>query len=55
MKYHQMSTQELVDHFKTDPKLGLTQKEANERLAKNGKNELEKPKKRHIILKFWPT
>ena len=53
MKYHQMSTQELVDHFKTDPKLGLTQKEANERLAKNGKNELEKPKKRHIILRFF--
>jgi Ca2+-transporting ATPase len=53
MKYHQMSTQELVNQFKTNPKTGLTQQEANERLLKHGKNELEKPKKRNIFLRFF--
>ncbi|MGI6787732.1 MAG: cation-translocating P-type ATPase [Acholeplasmataceae bacterium] len=52
MKFHQMSTEELVKHFKTDIKNGLTQAEANKRLAEHGKNELEKPKKRSLLLRF---
>ncbi len=53
MKFHQMTTEDLIKHFNTDLKKGLTQQEANERLTQNGKNELEKPKKRPLILRFF--
>lgn len=53
MKYHQMSKEELVNHFNSDLKVGLTQVEVNKRINENGKNELEKGKKRSLFLRFF--
>ena len=53
MRYHQISKEELITQLNTNLEQGLSQSEANLRLEIDGKNELEKPKKRALILRFF--
>ncbi|WP_348735794.1 cation-transporting P-type ATPase [Spiroplasma endosymbiont of Ammophila pubescens] len=46
------SDKELEQEFKSNLNVGLSSKQAKERLVKNGKNELLKPKNKHWILIF---
>ncbi|WP_290123738.1 cation-transporting P-type ATPase [Paucilactobacillus hokkaidonensis] len=44
-QWWQMSSAEIADTLKTDPEEGLSRAEAQERLTKNGRNELTAKKK----------
>ncbi|WP_237237970.1 cation-transporting P-type ATPase [Spiroplasma citri] len=46
------SDKELEQEFRSNLNVGLSSKQAKERLIKNGKNELPKPKNKHWILIF---
>ncbi|MFA6624686.1 MAG: calcium-translocating P-type ATPase, PMCA-type [Bacilli bacterium] len=46
------SVPEVVEHFKTDPENGLTEKEAQNRLETYGQNKLEEAKKVPFIIKL---
>ena len=50
-KIKQMSVDDALDHFSSDPKQGLSEDEAKKRLEKYGKNKIEEEKK-SPILKF---
>jgi magnesium-transporting ATPase (P-type) len=41
-KYHKMDVKEVIKQLNSNSDRGLTQKDAEERLAKDGPNELEK-------------
>lgn len=47
-KYHKKEASEVIKELETDPKVGLTQKEAEKRIEKYGLNELEKKEKESI-------
>jgi len=49
MKFYQTSIKEVVDYFQSKTNEGLTQEEANKRLARDGYNEFEKSKRNP----FW--
>lgn len=49
---YQLSVDETIKKFDTDKKLGLTNEEVLKRRELNGFNELDKAKKRNILLKF---
>ncbi|MBU1018052.1 cation-translocating P-type ATPase [Patescibacteria group bacterium] len=51
--FYQMSAQEVVAVLKTDPKNGLSEREAQQRFQKYGSNKLEEGKKRPIIFRFF--
>ncbi len=53
MKYYEMSSDTVIDKLKSHKSLGLTEKEAQKRLTKNGENTIETGKKRPIILRFF--
>ncbi|WP_233485598.1 cation-transporting P-type ATPase [Spiroplasma sp. ChiS] len=46
------SYKELEQEFRSNLNVGLSSKQTKERLIKNGKNELTKPKNKHWILIF---
>ncbi|BAP85402.1 cation-transporting ATPase [Paucilactobacillus hokkaidonensis JCM 18461] len=48
-QWWQMSSAEIADTLKTDPEEGLSRAEAQERLTKNGRNELTAKKKSNFI------
>lgn len=50
--YYQKEALEVIKEFKTSADKGLTQKEAQKRLAEFGKNVIRKEKKKPLILKF---
>ena len=52
MKFYQTSIKEVVDYFQSKTNEGLTQEEANKRLARDGYNEFEKSKKKSFLEKF---
>jgi len=52
MKFYNVSAKEAVESLATSDS-GLTPEEASKRLAEYGRNELDKGKKRNIILKFF--
>ena len=53
MKYHQMSKEEVINHFESNFEVGLSQVEVNKRIGEHGKNELEQTKKRSLFLRFF--
>ena len=53
MKYHQMSKEQVIDHFESNFEVGLSQVEVNKRIGEHGKNELEQTKKRSLFLRFF--
>jgi len=52
MRFYDVETKEVFSSVETTEK-GLSAAQAKERLARDGKNELEEAKKRNIILKFF--
>ena len=48
-----MTVEEAVKKFQTDPKKGLSQKEAEKRRQQYGSNKLEKGKRRPMIFRFF--
>lgn len=53
MQFHQLDKETIIKDLKTTVEQGLSQIEVNQRLDKYGLNELEKPKKRSLLLKFF--
>ncbi len=53
MGYHQLEKETVIKELETDISSGLSQKEVNIRIEKYGLNELEKPKQRSLLLKFF--
>lgn len=51
--FYQMSVEESIVNLNTNPKKGLSPKEAEKRLAKYGPNKLHEGKKSPVILKFF--
>ncbi|NDV46398.1 calcium-translocating P-type ATPase, PMCA-type [Paludibacter sp. 221] len=52
-KFYNYSPEQTEQHFKTSIHSGLSNKEAKERLQKNGYNEFEKKKHKSLIAKFF--
>lgn len=53
MNYYEMSPYAVIDILKSHKDRGLTEKEAQKRLIKNGENVIESKKKRPVILRFF--
>ena len=53
MEYHKLEKEVVMKELETNISSGLSQKEVNIRIEKYGLNELEKPKQRSLILKFF--
>ena len=53
MKYHELTIKETARQLKTDIKCGLTEKEAQKRLAKYGKNVIKEKKKKSVIRRYF--
>ena len=51
--FYNLSAEEVEQHFKTNINLGLSGKEVNERLLKNGYNEFAKKKHRSLVSRFF--
>lgn len=52
MKFFRMSTEEVAKELNSNLDNGLTTAEAQERLEKNGKNELKEKKKKSLLVRF---
>lgn len=52
MQYCNLSAAQTAQHFESDIKNGLSEKEAQKRLIKNGRNELEREKRPNILLRL---
>ena len=51
--FYQISVETAVSRLKTDPKKGLTEREAESRLEEHGPNKLKEGKSRPIIFRFF--
>lgn len=51
--FYQMTVEEAVNQLKTDPKKGLSEKEAEKRLKEQGPNKLEEGKRRPMLFRFF--
>lgn len=51
--FYQLSIEESLKQLKSDLEKGLSEKEAEKRLAKFGKNQIQKSKKQPIIFRFF--
>ena len=54
MKEYLSSTEDVLKEVSSNSN-GLSSKEANQRLEKNGKNKLEEPKKDGMVKKFFKS
>ena len=52
MKFHSTKKEEVLQHLTTNAVKGLTEQEAQDRLAKNGPNKLKEKKKKSLISRF---
>ncbi|NLA76216.1 MAG: HAD-IC family P-type ATPase, partial [Clostridiales bacterium] len=52
MKYHSLTAEKTMELLETSP-AGLSTRKAEERLKRNGKNELERVKKKSLLLRFF--
>ncbi len=53
MIWHKMKIRDVINSLKTDEKVGLSLKEANDRTSKYGKNQLVKEKKKSLLKRFF--
>ena len=52
LRYYLEESEKILEEFNTS-RTGLTQKEAEDRLLKNGKNKLQEPEKESLIKRFF--